>query len=118
MEDRDEAEEGGRLPLFYTIGDKHIEYLSFTEAKTIERVHCPICLDAHRAGLLNWQKEIVLYHYNKKKRRDAWWVKWQNYPASKNTCEPIDNLQMGQWTRSAAFASVNGKYSICLSPIV
>ncbi|KAJ1617093.1 hypothetical protein T492DRAFT_1152085 [Pavlovales sp. CCMP2436] len=55
MKERDEAEEGGRLPLFYTIGANQIEYLPFTEAKASECVHCPICLDAHRAGLLDWQ---------------------------------------------------------------
>jgi hypothetical protein len=58
MEERDEAEdsEGDRLPLFYTSGDKQIEYPSFTEAKAIERVHCPICLDAHSAGSLDWRE--------------------------------------------------------------
>ncbi|KAJ1638750.1 hypothetical protein T492DRAFT_857957 [Pavlovales sp. CCMP2436] len=30
-------DEGGRLPLFYTIGDKQIEYLPFSEAKAVER---------------------------------------------------------------------------------
>jgi hypothetical protein len=56
MEERDEGESvGGRLPLFYTSGDKQIEYLPFTEAKEIERVHCPICLDAHSAGSLDWR---------------------------------------------------------------
>jgi hypothetical protein len=57
MEERDEADEseGGRLPLFYTSGNKQIEYLPFTEAKAIERVHCPICLDAHSAGSLDWR---------------------------------------------------------------
>ncbi|KAJ1616825.1 hypothetical protein T492DRAFT_850542 [Pavlovales sp. CCMP2436] len=55
MKERDEAEERGRLPLFYTIGAKQIGYLPFTEVKASERFHCPICLDAHRAGLLNLQ---------------------------------------------------------------
>ncbi|KAJ1619612.1 hypothetical protein T492DRAFT_890067 [Pavlovales sp. CCMP2436] len=91
MEERDEAKKGGRLPLFYTIGDKQIEYMPFTEATAIERVHCPISLDAYHAGLLNWQK-IILYRHNKKKQRDEWRVKWHNYLASKNTREPIDNL--------------------------
>ncbi|KAJ1625959.1 hypothetical protein T492DRAFT_843520 [Pavlovales sp. CCMP2436] len=50
MEERDE---GGRLPRFYKIGDKQIGYLPFTEAKAGERVHCPICLDALGAGLLD-----------------------------------------------------------------
>ncbi|KAJ1617419.1 hypothetical protein T492DRAFT_893757, partial [Pavlovales sp. CCMP2436] len=38
-----------------TLSAKQIGYLPFLEAKASERVHCPICLDAHRAGLLNWQ---------------------------------------------------------------
>ncbi|KAJ1623253.1 hypothetical protein T492DRAFT_883886 [Pavlovales sp. CCMP2436] len=50
MEERDE---GDRLPRIYTIGDKQIGYLSFTEVKAAERVHCPICLDALGTGLLD-----------------------------------------------------------------
>ncbi|KAJ1624028.1 hypothetical protein T492DRAFT_912118, partial [Pavlovales sp. CCMP2436] len=55
MEERDydEAVSEGRLPRFYMLGDKQIEYLPFEVAKAIERVHCPICLDALRAGLLD-----------------------------------------------------------------
>ncbi|KAJ1626706.1 hypothetical protein T492DRAFT_877962 [Pavlovales sp. CCMP2436] len=124
MEERDE---GGRLPHFYTIGDKQIGYLPFTEAKAAEHVHCPICLDALGAGLLDSRNVyegrkdnmIAKYGHNNRTHPDDWesyksqqhaaaeeacscsWpaaqhlvqkIKWQGYPASKNSWMPLDNL--------------------------
>ncbi|KAJ1635880.1 hypothetical protein T492DRAFT_902254 [Pavlovales sp. CCMP2436] len=37
-------------------------------------------------------EKILKYRFNNRARRDEWQIKWQGYPASKNSWVPLENL--------------------------